>query len=128
MPRTACRAVATEEHRLAPSRTTCVKCGQTMWIAYHTSRTVTTLKGNAHLTLHIRRCHNQQCEWYHRTYRSEEEGRWALPHGEFGLDVIALVGTLRYTAHRSIPEIHQALRDRGVPIAERTVTHLRKPL
>jgi hypothetical protein len=25
-----------------------------------------------------------------------EEGRWALPHGEFGLDVIALVGTLRY--------------------------------
>jgi len=52
------------------------------------------------------------------------EGKWALPHGEFGLDVIALVGTLRYTFHRSIPEIHQALRDRGVQIAERTVTHL----
>jgi len=49
------------------------------------------------------------------------EGKWALPHGEFGLDVIALVGTLRYTFHRSIPEIHQALRDRGVQIAERTV-------
>jgi hypothetical protein len=32
-----------------------------------------------------------------------EEGRWALPHGEFGLDVIALVGMLRYTSHRSIP-------------------------
>src|SRR5581483_5714706 len=43
---------------------------------------------------------------------------------EFGLDVIALVGSLRYTSHRSIPEIHQALRDRGVPISERTVTHL----
>jgi hypothetical protein len=41
-----------------------------------------------------------------------------------GLDVIALVGTLRYASHRSIPEIHQALRDRGVAIAERTVTHL----
>jgi hypothetical protein len=38
--------------------------------------------------------------------------------------VIALVGTLRYTAHRSIPEIHQALRDRGISIAERTVSHL----
>jgi hypothetical protein len=38
--------------------------------------------------------------------------------------VIALVGSLRYTAHRSVPEIHQALCDRGVPIAERTVTHL----
>jgi hypothetical protein len=53
-----------------------------------------------------------------------EEGKWALPHGEFGLDVIALVGTLRYTSHQSILEIHQALCDRGVPIAERTVTHL----
>jgi hypothetical protein len=40
------------------------------------------------------------------------------------LDVIALVGTLRSPSHRSIPEIHQALRDRGVLIAERTVTHL----
>jgi hypothetical protein len=38
--------------------------------------------------------------------------------------VIALVGTLRYTVHRSIPEIHQMLRERGVLIAERTVTHL----
>jgi hypothetical protein len=38
--------------------------------------------------------------------------------------VIALVGSLRYAFHRSIPEIHQALCERGVQIAERTVTHL----
>jgi hypothetical protein len=56
--------------------------------------------------------------------RPEEEGRWALPHGEFGLDVIALVGTLRYISHQSVPEIHQPLGDRGMRIAERTVTHL----
>jgi hypothetical protein len=99
-------------------------CGQSMWVAYHTHRTITTLKGNYRLTLHVRRCHNQHCEWYRRPYRPEEEGRWALPHGEFGLDIIALVGTLRYTSHRSIPEIHQALCDRGIPIAERSVTHL----
>jgi Transposase, Mutator family len=43
---------------------------------------------------------------------------------EYGLDVIALVGTLRYTSHRSVPEIHEALCDRGISIAERTVTHL----
>lgn len=95
-----------------------------MWVAYHTQRTITTLQGICRLTLCVRRCRNSCCEWYHRPYRPEEEGRWALPHGEFGLDVIALVGTLRYTAHRSIPEIHQALCERGVPIAERTVTHL----
>ena len=37
---------------------------------------------------------------------------------------VALVGSLRNTSHRSVPEIHQALCDRGVSIAERTVTHL----
>jgi hypothetical protein len=41
--------------------------------------------------------------------------------------VIVLVGTLRYVSHRSIPEIHQALCERGVQIAERTVTHLLQP-
>ncbi|GHP00433.1 hypothetical protein KSF_104800 [Reticulibacter mediterranei] len=95
-----------------------------MWVAYYTQRTITTLQGICCLTLCVCRCRNRQCAWYHRPYRPEEEGRWALPHGEFGLDIIALVGTLRYTSHRSIPEIHQALCDRGVQIAERAVTHL----
>jgi hypothetical protein len=47
-----------------------------------------------------------------------------LPHHEFGLDVIALVGHLRYIQHRSIPEIHAELRRRRVVVAERTVTNL----
>lgn len=95
-----------------------------MWVAYHTQRTITTLQETCRLTLCVRRCRNQQCPQYHCPYRPEEEGRWALPHGEFGLDVIALVGSLRYISHRSVPEIHQALCDRGIRIAERTVTHL----
>jgi hypothetical protein len=48
----------------------------------------------------------------------------ALPKHEFGLDVIACVGTLRYAQHRSLPEIHQHLRHRGMAVAQRTVTHL----
>lgn len=47
-----------------------------------------------------------------------------LPQHEFALDVIALVGALHHAEHRSVPEIHTALRARGVDIAERTVTHL----
>src|SRR5206468_5700718 len=46
------------------------------------------------------------------------------PKPEFGLDVIACVGTLRSAQHRSLPEIHQHLRHRGVAIAPRTVTPL----
>jgi hypothetical protein len=45
-----------------------------------------------------------------------------LPHGEFGLDVIALVGTLRYQQQRSIPQIHLELVQRGLQVAQRTVT------
>jgi hypothetical protein len=124
MARKACRPKASTERMLTSLCTQCGFCGQSMWIAYHTQRTITTLQGICRLTLCVRRCRNPHCEWYHRPYRPEEEGRWALPHGEFGLDVIALVGSLRYTSHRSVPEIHQTLCDRGVPIAERTVTHL----
>src|SRR5262249_4235229 len=90
------RPAATSEYLLTPQRSQCAECGQPMWIAYRTQRTITTLQGICHLALRVRRCHNRQCTRYHCLYRPEEEGRWALPHGEFGLDVIALVGSLRY--------------------------------
>ena len=48
----------------------------------------------------------------------------ALPHGECGLDVIALIGQLRYREHRSISEIHEQLKARQVIVCERTVEHL----
>ena len=38
--------------------------------------------------------------------------------------MIALVGALRHREHRSIPEIHAALRGRGVEVCERSVTNL----
>jgi hypothetical protein len=102
----------------------CPGCGTQLYAVYRTARTVTTLEGLCRLTLQVRQCRNSDCRRYRCPYRPEAEGAWALPHGEFGLDVIALVGTLRYTSHRSIPEIHQALCERGIQIAERTVTHL----
>lgn len=52
---------------------------------------------------------NVKCERYHKPCRPEEEGQWALPGHEFGLEVIALVGALRYQEHRSVPEIHERL-------------------
>jgi hypothetical protein len=82
-----------------------------------------TLQGLCHLKLVVRRCRNQGCSRCKRAYRPEEEGRWALPHGECGLDVIALIGTLRYREHRSIKEIHEHLKQRGVQVCERTVEH-----
>lgn len=118
------RPAATKHQLLEPQRDRCAGCGMAIWVAYHGLRTVTTLNGVWRLRLKVRRCNNEACPLYHLPYRPEEEGAWALPHGEFGLDVIALVGALRYSEHRSVPEIHNHLLVRGVEIAERTVTYL----
>src|SRR5579863_1437763 len=107
-----------------PLSTKCLTCGHTARVAYHTQRRVTTLQGRFCFSLTVRRCHQESCLLYHHPYRPEEEGRWALPYGEYGLDVIALIGMLRYRHHHSLAELHQALRDRGMVIGERTVLNL----
>jgi hypothetical protein len=104
--------------------TACPACGQRLSADYHNYRTLTTLQGVTRLTLQIRRCRQPHCPRWRQPYRPEAEGRLALPHHEFGLDVLALVGALRYREHRSVPEIHRALTDRGVALAQRTVTNL----
>src|SRR5450755_2022049 len=124
MARREARPPAEREVRLTPRLMHCVNCEQRLWVAYHAQRTLMTLRGLVRLTLVVRRCRNAECELYHVPYRAEEEGAWALPHGEFGLDIITVIGQLRYGEHRSIPEIHQRLRQRGVSIAQRTVTDL----
>jgi hypothetical protein len=124
MARTTARPPPTVTRTLQPLGRHCPVCGDTMWAAYHNYRTITTLEDVVHLTLQIRRCLNRACPQFRRPYRPETEGRLALPRHEFGLDVIAWVGTLRYAQHRSLPEIHQHLRQRGVAVAPRTVTHL----
>src|SRR5215212_5118603 len=118
------RPRATAERRLEPNRERCWSCGGALWVAYHNRRRLTLLDEVVQLTLVVRRCRTSGCDRYRRAYRPEEEGALALPHGEFGLDVIALVGQLRYREHRSVPEIHRALREHGVVLAERTVGHL----
>jgi hypothetical protein len=95
-----------------------------MWAAYHNYRTITTLEDVVHLTLQIRRCLNRACPQFRRPYRPEEEGRLALPKHEFGLDVLAFIGTQRYAHHHNVAAIHQALMERGLAVAPRTVTNL----
>ena len=123
MARRTARPAAPREYRLEPYQRQCPGCGGTARVAYHDRRTVATLDGLYALVLVVRLCGEPACPLYRRPYRPEEEGGWALPHGEFGLDVIALVGALRHAEHRSVPEIHRALQARGVTIAERSVTN-----
>jgi len=124
MARTTPRPAPTATQILQPLQRYCPTCGEIMWAAYHNYRTITTLEAVLALILQIRRCLNRSCPHFRQPYRPEHEGRLALPKHEFGLDVIALIGQWRYADHRSIPEIYQALRERHVALAPRTVTHL----
>ncbi len=95
MARRTKRPPVTATHALVPTCRTCPACGGSLWVAYQRGRTVTTLDSVARLTLTVVHCHNPACARFQRPYRPEEAGAWALPHHEFGLDVIALSGALR---------------------------------
>jgi hypothetical protein len=124
MARMAKRQPGTLTRILEPANTVCAGCARPQWVAYHRHRRLVTLDGVLDLRLKIRRCHNAACALYKHAIPPEAEGALALPHSEVGLDVIALIGALRYTEHRSVPEIQRDLVLRGVTVAERTVTNL----
>jgi hypothetical protein len=124
MARRTPRPRPTQTLPLAPVVHACPACQQPLTADYTNYRTVTRLDGVWRLSLRIRRCHNFDCPRFHRPYRPEAEPHFALPHHEFGLDVLDLVGRLRHAEHRSVPEIHRELTRRGVALAERTVANL----
>src|SRR4051812_25483674 len=124
MARTKPRPEPTATRQLRPLRSDCPQCGRLMWADYANRRTVATLDGLVRLVLQVRRCHNPGCPRDNRPYRPEAEGSYALAQHEFGLDVVALAGALRYAEHRSVPEIRTHLVGRGVAVSERTVTNL----
>ena len=124
MPRTRSRPDPTHPLTLTPVTTHCPECRQRLWADYHNYRTVTTLDAVTRLTLGVRRCPNPKCARFQVPFRPEAEPHFALPHHEFGLDVLTRVGQLRHVQHRSVPEIHRDLQARGVVLAQRTVTNL----
>src|SRR4029453_4805724 len=109
MSRSWCRLKPADEQILVPVDSACPECGRAMRIRYSNRRLVVTLRGLVLLPLKIRRCEDRRCGHYHRAWRPEAEAALALPQHEFGLDVIALIGSLRYRDHRSVPEIHREL-------------------
>jgi hypothetical protein len=124
MARRRARPAPSKEQCLEAVRTACPACGRKMWYGYSNYRTLVTLDGLVRYKLKIRQCQDAECSRHRRPYRPEAEGALALPHHEFGLDVIALIGALRYVQHQSVPEMHRTLQARGVDIAERSVTCL----
>jgi hypothetical protein len=118
------RPAAVRTETLECLQTTCRECGGLTYQQYTKRRTIVTLEGVIQLRLKVRLCQTPTCARYHKAYRPETEGHYILPQHEFGLDIIAQIGSWRYREHRSVPEMHAALRACGLPISERTVTNL----
>src|SRR3954451_21970966 len=116
MARTAPRARPDRERVLETVHEHCPACGRRLRYRYDNRHTVTTLGGLIRLRLRIRRCEHPGRARHCRPYRPEAGGALVLPRHEFGLDVIALVGALRYRGHRGVPEIRRALLERGYPV------------
>src|SRR3954454_14512618 len=124
MPRWNVRPCPDRTLELATQTRACPTCGRPLWAANKPRRVVTTLDGLVLLRPQVRSCRNPDCPRHRVCLRPEQEGRFALPQHEFGLDVIALVGRLRHAEHRSLPEVHAELTRRGVPICPRSVGNL----
>jgi hypothetical protein len=124
MPRRSVRPQPDRTLELPAHTRVCPSCGRPLWAANVAQRTVTTLEGLVRLRLQVRSCRNPECPRRGVCLRPEQEGRFALPQHEFGLDVIVAVGRLRHAEHRSVPEIHAELARRGVPICVRSVGNL----
>jgi hypothetical protein len=124
MARRTARPAPTAEQTLAPVTTACVACGRHLHLDYANFRTITSLTGVTRYTLRVGRCRHAPCDLFTVPFRPEAEGRLALPHHEFGLDVVAYAGNRRYAAHRTAPEIHAELVARGLALSVRTVTNL----
>src|ERR1700712_3659922 len=124
MPRRSARPRADRTLELPAHTRACPSCGRPLWAANMAQRTVTTLEGLVRLRLQVRNCRNPDCPRRGACLRPEQEGRFALPQHEFGLDVTALIGRLRHAEHRSVPEIHADLARRGLAICMRSVGNL----
>ena len=118
------RGPADRQDVLRCESTRCPVCHHQTWMTHHNARRLILLTGSVHYTIKVRQCQNTACAAYKKPLRPEAEGALALPHSEYGLDVLALIGTLRYEQHRSVPEIHATLLERNVEVSERTVTLL----
>jgi hypothetical protein len=124
MPRRSARPQPDRTLELSCQTRACHSCGGPLWAANIARRSVPTLEGLVRLRLQVRNCRNRDCPRRGTCLRPEQEGRFALPQHEFGLDVIAAVGRLRHAEHRSVPEIHAELVRRGVAICARSVGNL----
>lgn len=103
----------------------CPHCGTKLEYCHSVSnKTVTALESVYQIVNMGYRCNNHQCSKSGTVYRSAEAENMSMKYLTFGMDVLALVGQLRFKEHKTIGEIAHELEQRGVITTERNVQKL----
>lgn len=102
----------------------CPNCQSKLEYCHTVSKkTVVTLEGVFKIVNMGYRCVNAQCT-DQNVYRSAEAESYSMKYVTFGMDVLALVGQLRFKEHKHRGEIAKELLQRGVQTSERNVQKL----
>lgn len=100
-----------EELRLEVLERECSLCGAETHVKDYKRRRVFLLGGPCRIVSQMTQCSERDCPGAHCLHVAEEELSIAPPHWVLGWDVFALLGQLRFTQDRSVPEIRQELLD-----------------
>jgi hypothetical protein len=112
--------------RYRPEVRTCPHCGTALAYSHPVWRKVVqSLTGLAHVTSLGYRCPGPACAFGRAVYRSARAEARQVKGSGYGLDVVARIGHLRFTEHRTRAEIWRELDEHTpVAISERHVQNL----
>src|SRR5438128_564643 len=91
------------EVQLYPQTRVCPACQRPLRERYHKRRFIVRLTEQLTVVSHFLECPTRNCSLGEVVHRPEQERLLALRGYTFGLDVVALIGGLRYERKRSIP-------------------------
>jgi len=111
---------------LIGTRTNCAHCGALLVYSHPVwAKAIQSLAPIEHVTNLGFRCENPDCPFGRTVYRSAEGEARQIKGSGYGLDVVAHIGHLRFTEHRTREEIWRQLTEhKRVQISERHVQNL----
>ena len=104
----------------------CVHCGGALVPSgtWHVRKYVQTMKGPMFVAGKSKRCDSPDCSHYGHHYHASGVLRVSLPHGTYGLDVLAFIGWQHEHEHKQFVEIQEMLNQQEIEVCERHVGRL----
>ena len=112
--------------RYRPELTNCPHCGASLVYSHPVwAKAIQFLAQIEHVTNLGFRCENPECSFGRTVYRSAQGEARQIKGSGYGLDVVAHIGHLRFTEHRTREEIWQKLAEhRHIRVSERHIQNL----